>query len=106
MRFNTKDITYDKTIVFCVVGESLSHNFLRSWTEIVGYCLLNNIKPILSSHRHNTFVSKSYVLSPDIETNSPFSGNVDYDYIIYIKKVFHCSDPFSSLFLFGDQPPY
>lgn len=77
---------YDKTIVFCVLGESLSHNFLRSWTEIVGYCLMNNIKPTLSSHKHNTFVSKTYVLSPSSETNTPFSGNVDYDYIIYIKN--------------------
>jgi len=77
---------YDKTIVFCVLGESLSHNFLRSWTEIVGYCLLNNIKPTLSSHKYNTFVSKTFVLSANSETNTPFSGKVDYDYIIYIKN--------------------
>ena len=82
----TENTKYDKTIVFCIVGESFSHNFLRVWTEIAGYCLMNNIKPVVSSHKHNTFVSKTYVLSTTSETNTPFSGKVDYDYIIYIKN--------------------
>ena len=75
-----------KTIVFCVLGETLSHNFMRSWTEIVGYCLMNNIKPVLSSHKHNTSVSKTSVLSINIEDNAPFSNKLEYDYIIYVKS--------------------
>lgn len=81
-----EDKKYAKTIVFCIIGETISHNFMRSWTEIVGYCLMNNIKPVLSSHKHNTFVSKTSVLSMSLDENVPFSNKLDYDYIIYVKS--------------------
>lgn len=77
--------TSEKIIVFCVIGETISHNFMRSWTEIVGHCLMNNIKPVLSTHKHNTFVSKTSVLSIDIQENAPFSNKLEYDYIIFMK---------------------
>ena len=81
----TSEKTSEKIIVFCVIGETISHNFMRSWTEIVGHCLTNNIKPVLSTHKHNTFVSKTSVLSIDIQENAPFSNKLEYDYIIFMK---------------------
>ena len=81
----TTEKTAEKIIVFCVIGETISHNFMRLWTEIVGHCLMNNIKPVLSTHKHNTFVSKTSVLSIDIQENAPFSNKLEYDYIIFMK---------------------
>ena len=36
------------TIVFCLPGSDFSGRFLECWTELVSFCLQNNIRPILS----------------------------------------------------------
>lgn len=77
---------FEKTIVFCVLGETITSDFLRLWTEIVGYCLMNKIKPVLSNAKTSMFNSKLGVLSPSSELNVPFGGKQDYDYIIYVKN--------------------
>ena len=69
-----------------VLGETVTSDFLRLWTEIVGYCLMNKIKPVLSNAKTSMFNSKLGVLSPSSELNVPFGGKQDYDYIIYVKN--------------------
>lgn len=77
---------FEKTIIFCVLGDTVSSDFLRLWTEIVGYCLMNKIKPVLSTAKTTMFNSKMGVLSANSELNAPFGGKQDYDYIIYLKN--------------------
>jgi hypothetical protein len=81
-------LNIEKTIVFCVLGETVTSEFLRCWTEIVGYCLMNKIKPVLATAKTNAFNSKMSVLSVNGEVNAPFGGKLDYDYIIYVAKDF------------------
>jgi len=79
-------IAFEKQIVFCLLGKTFSSDFLRTWTEIVGYCLMNKIKPILSSAKSTEFNSKMSALSISGDINAPFGGKLDYDYIIYVKN--------------------
>tara|TARA_Y100000389_G_scaffold127050_1_gene124409 strand:- start:1 stop:726 length:726 start_codon:yes stop_codon:yes gene_type:complete len=80
------DIVFEKKIVFCLLGKTFSSDFIRTWTEIVGYCLMNKIKPILSSAKSSEFNSKMAALSISGDINAPFGGKLDYDFIIYIKS--------------------
>lgn len=64
---------FEKTIIFCVLGDTASFNFLKVWTEIVGYCLMNKIKPVLSTAKTTMFNSKMGVLSANSELNAVFS---------------------------------
>jgi hypothetical protein len=81
---------YEKTIIFCLLGESVSTIFLRNWTEIVGYCILNKIKPILSTKNIDNFASKNHLLMATSESNKPFGGNIEYDNIIFISNKALC----------------
>ena len=38
-----------KTIVFCIPGCNFSHKFLRCWTNLLFWCIQNNINPVLSN---------------------------------------------------------
>tara|TARA_Y100000389_G_scaffold178371_1_gene191509 strand:+ start:25493 stop:26143 length:651 start_codon:yes stop_codon:yes gene_type:complete len=84
-------IEYEKTIIFCVIGDKIEHQFLRSWTEIVGYCIINKIKPVLSTRNVDNFVSKTQLLMPTSETNAPFGNKIEYDYVIFISTSAICS---------------
>jgi hypothetical protein len=79
-------IKYKQTVVFCVLGESVTHTFLRGWTEVVGYCLMNNIKPVLSTRGINNFVMKTHSLVTSGSSNIPFDGNLEYDKIIFVSN--------------------
>jgi len=73
---------FSKTVVFCVTGKEYSPEFMKSWTEIVAYCLMNNIKPILSINELNYFTSKMQLVQSNSEINVPFNDNIHYDYTI------------------------
>jgi len=81
-------LNIEKTIVFCILGETVTSEFLRCWTEIVGYCIINKIRPLLATAKTDSFYSKMSVLSVNDEVNVPFGGKLDYDYIIYVAKDF------------------
>ncbi len=76
------------TIVFCIPGNTFSNNFLYSWTELFGFCIMNNINPILSnSYDSNIFFVRNKCLMGNVlkgKDQKPFQGKVDYDYIMWI----------------------
>ena len=76
------------TIVFCIPGNNFSNNFLHSWTELFGYCLTNNIIPILSnSYDSNVFFVRNKCLMGNFLNGAdqkPFQGKINYDYIMWI----------------------
>lgn len=82
---------YEKKIIFCVVGDNIEHEFLRNWTEIVGYCIMNKIKPILTTKKINNFVTKTQLLMPTSETNAPFGNKIEYDFVIFLSTSAICS---------------
>ena len=63
---------FSKTVVFCLLGKDFSSPFLRNWTEIVGYCIMNKIKPILTSSESTFFSSKMNILQTSSEVKVPF----------------------------------
>lgn len=85
----TEDETVQKkTIVFCVTGNTFSEKFLRNWTEIFGYCLMNNMQPILSNFSgHNSYLLKNGCMlgQTGSETEQlPFQGKINYDYVMFM----------------------
>ena len=86
------DHKYEKTIVFCLMGDqNISCNFIKIWTEIVGYCIMNNIKPVLSTVNTDNFVHRMGALIPSAETGQPFEGTLDYDKIVFISSKTFCT---------------
>ena len=86
------DYKYEKTIVFCLMGDqNISCNFIKIWTEIVGYCIMNNIKPVLSTVNTDNFAHRMGALIPSAETGQPFEGTLDYDKIVFISSKIFCT---------------
>lgn len=77
-----------KTIIFCVSGNTFSEKFLRNWTEIFGYCLMNNMQPILSNFSgHNSYLLKNGCMLGKTGSGNeqlPFQGKIDYDYVMFM----------------------
>ena len=75
-------------VVFCVPGNKFSRNFLTCWTNLVGFCYLNNINPMLSSaYNSNVYYVRNLCLRADErfgKDQPPFQGKIDYDYIMWI----------------------
>jgi hypothetical protein len=80
--------TTKKTIVFCVTGNTFSEKFLRNWTEIFGYCLMNNMQPILSNFSgNNSYLLKNGCMlgqNGSTEEQLPFKGKINYDYVVFM----------------------
>jgi hypothetical protein len=87
------DQVYEKTFVFCILSDdnTVSCNFMKLWTEIVGYCIMKKIKPILSTVSNDNFSARMNALTPSSETCKPFEGKIDYDRIVYISSKSICS---------------
>jgi hypothetical protein len=81
-------VTRTKKIVFCLPGRSFSNNFISSWTSLIGWCMDNNIQPILAnSYDSNVYYVRSKCLGGDVmkgEHQVPFDGRISYDYIMWI----------------------
>ena len=81
-------------VMICVIGDSYSSNFLKCWTEFLGYCLTHNIRPMLSNITSTSFfIEKNSCLlcsADGGEKQVPFKGNLEYDYILWLssKSVF------------------
>ena len=78
----------ETTIVFCIFGQNITTDFFRAWTELFGFCLKNNIKPILSitNVKSNIFTAKLTCLLGEPVNNLPFQGKIDYDYVIWLNS--------------------
>jgi hypothetical protein len=76
------------TVVFCIPGDNFSSEFLKKWTELFGFCLMNNIQPILSNgYSSNVFFVRNMCLNGDVLKGieqKPFQGKINYDYIMWI----------------------
>jgi GT2 family glycosyltransferase len=75
-------------VVFCLPGGNFSGKFLECWTELVLFCLMNNIRPILSrSQSNNIYFVRNMCLGADVSRGKhqkPFDGKIDYDYLMWI----------------------
>lgn len=75
-------------VIFCLPGKSFSGKFLECWTNLVAYCLSNNIQPILSRREScNIYYVRNMCLGADVsrgKNQKPFNGQTDYDYIMWI----------------------
>ena len=87
------DQVYEKTLIFCILSDdnTVSCNFMKMWTEIVGYCITQKIKPILSTISNDNFSTRMNALKPSSETRKPFEGKFDYDKIVYISSKSICT---------------
>ena len=71
-----------------ILGNRYSEHFLRSWTELLGYCLTHNIRPILANICETPFfIQKNKCLRCDMHKGKeqvPLNGEMDYDYVLWI----------------------
>ena len=76
------------TVVFCIPGRTFSNNFLRCWTDLLAWCLHNNIQPLLSNaYDSNVYYARQKVLAPNVKRGKyqkPFDGKLHYDYMMWI----------------------
>ena len=76
------------TIVFCIPGCTFSYKFLRCWTNLLFWCIKNNINPVLSNDiDSNVYFVRSKILGASTlrgKHQKPFNGTIDYDYIMFI----------------------
>jgi hypothetical protein len=110
------------TIVFCLPGTTFSHNFLKSWSKLLVYCLTHKITPFISSHQSsNVHFVRNMCLGADVfrgKEQKPFDGKLDYDFIMWIDsdQVFsvnsfisllkHDKEVVSGLYLMHDGKQY
>lgn len=77
-----------KTIVFCFPGDSFSGAFLRSWSDVLNYCIRNDITPVLSTcYSNNIYFVRNMCLGGDARLGieqKPFNGSLKYDYLMWI----------------------
>lgn len=89
------DVQNKRIIIFCLTGHSYSTEFLKSWTEVFAYCLLNDITPVLStSSELNSVIAKNKCLSGNTLNGPyqrPFQNNIKYERLIWIdsKMIFN-----------------
>ena len=77
-----------KTIIFCIPGNTFSNNFLKCWTDLLFYCMKNNINVIFSNeYDSNVNFVRSKLLGANClngKYQKPFDNNIKYDYIMFI----------------------
>jgi hypothetical protein len=76
------------TVVFCIPGNRFSGHFLECWSNLVGWCLANGFKPLLSCrHSNNIYFVRNMCLWADVmrgPNQKPFDGKLDYQYLMWI----------------------
>lgn len=85
---NKKQQTKPIKIIFCLPGASYSGDFLSCWSELLVWCITNNIQPIISQqHDAVVYYVRNKCLGGDVtkgKNQKPYNGKVDYDYILWI----------------------
>jgi len=75
-------------VIFCIPGKHFSHNFIRSWTDLLNWCKNNRIEAVLSSSYHeDQYQARNLCLGGKqgkSTTTKPFDGKKDYDYLMWI----------------------
>jgi len=75
------------TIIFCIPGNQFSPLFLESWTEVLLWCSLNDIRVILSNKQGpNGNIRRNLCLGEFGNTpgQKPFQHKIRYDYLMWI----------------------
>lgn len=75
------------SVIFCLSSEEYSPNFLISWSEVIGYCISNNIKFAIShNYDRNPYFAKNGCLggNPKGGKNQVPFGSVNYKKIIWL----------------------
>ena len=75
-------------IIFCIPGSTFSNKFLQCWTNLIFWCVQNNINPILSNDTDsNVYFVRGKILGGSTLRGTgqkPFNGSINYDYIMFI----------------------
>ena len=75
-------------VIFCLPGESFSHNFLMSWTELLQALPGQGITPIFSPAQSSVvYYVRNLCLCGDLRrgiNQKPFNGQLPYDYIMWL----------------------
>lgn len=109
-------------VVFCLPGSTFSHRFLMCWSELILWCLHNNIDIRVSCRQSsNVYFVRSMCLAADVlkgPNQAPFGGEMEYDYIMWIdsdqvfnpeqfaKLLNHKKDIVSGLYMMADCQHY
>ena len=79
-----------KVVMICIVGDTFSSNFLKCWTEFLGYCLTHQIRPMLSNITGTSFFiekNKCLLCKEDgDESQVPFQNKINYDYVLWLSS--------------------
>ena len=77
-----------KVVVFCLPGRSFTNNFLTSWSELLLWCINNGITPLMvNRYSPNLYYVRNMCLGGNTVAGihqKPFSGQVKYDYLMWI----------------------
>jgi len=97
-----------KTVVFCLPGKEYTNNFLMSWSELLVWCMMQDIRPMLvNRYSPNLYYVRNMCLGGDTVRGVkqiPYNGMIKYDYLMWIDSdiVFN-SQQFEKL-LKADKP--
>ena len=87
-QINRLNSTKPLTVVFCLPGNSFSDKFLQSWSELLMWCVNNNIRPLINCQQgSNIYHLRAKCLGADVRRGKyqqPFGGQVDYDFIMWL----------------------
>jgi hypothetical protein len=76
------------TVIFCLPGNNFSNDFLCSWSELILWCVKNNIRPIMSSHYDAVvYYVRNKCLGGDVrrgKNQKPYNGQISYDYMMWV----------------------
>jgi hypothetical protein len=78
----------DKTVIFCLPGNSFSNNFLLSWTELIIKCKEYGIRVYYTNkYTSNVYYVRNMCLGGNVlkgKNQKPYQGQLKYDYIMWI----------------------
>lgn len=78
----------NRRIIFCLTGSNFSGKFLDCWTNLVSYCLQNNIQMVVNRREScNIYYVRNMCLGADLqrgEAQKPFDGKIDYTHLMWI----------------------
>lgn len=89
----------NKTVIFCLPGNSFSNNFLLAWTELIIKCKEYGIQVYYTNkYTSNVYYVRNMCLGGNVlngKNQKPYQGQLKYDYIMWIDAdIYFKSDQF------------
>ena len=76
------------SVIFCLSSEEYSPAFLISWSEVIGYCISNNIRFAIShNYDRNPYFARNGCMGGNPKggkDQTPFGGTVNYEKMIWL----------------------